>query len=136
MSDAKDRRPSAARRLYRARDGLLLGVCKGVADYLFISAWLVRVIVALLFLATGFWPAGVIYLLLGIFLSKAPLPGREAYGDSDGAASSFPSGGARTALLRDLRERIQRLDGRVRRMEDAVTRSSFDWEARLRKPGS
>lgn len=108
-------------RLCRAGDGMLLGVCKGVADYLDISVGLVRILVLALLFATGFLPVTAAYVLAGLLLPKAP----------PAAAAEDFSSSART--LRDIQDTMERLDGRIRRMEDAVTCSSFDWEERLRR---
>lgn len=110
----------ASYRLYRAEDGMVLGVCKGVADSLDISAGLVRILLLVLLFATGFLPVTAVYVLAGLLLPKAPPAATEAFS-------------SRAETLRDIRDTMERLDGRIRRMEDAVTRSSFDWEERLRR---
>lgn len=120
-----DNRNPEPRRLYRSRSGLIFGVCKGVAEYLGIGTGLVRFITIVLFLATGFWPVGVIYLALGLVLDKAPPPTPEP---------NTSSALSRAEKLRELHKRMEQLDGRIRRMEDTVTRPSFDWEKRLRRP--
>lgn len=123
--DPGDNRNPEPRRLYRSRNGLILGVCKGLAEYLGIGTGLVRFIAVVLFLTTGFWPVGVIYLALGLVLDKAPQPNPEP------GASPLLS---RAEKLRGLQKRMEQLDGRIRRMEDTVTHPSFDWEKRLRRP--
>ncbi len=60
------------RRLYRSRNGLLLGVCRGVAEYFNLSVGWTRVLVFVIFLCTGFWPVGALYLLAALLLKKAP----------------------------------------------------------------
>jgi phage shock protein C len=42
--------------LHRSRDGVILGVCRGIADYFDFSVFWTRVTVVILFLLTGFWP--------------------------------------------------------------------------------
>ncbi|MCW8845930.1 MAG: PspC domain-containing protein [Gammaproteobacteria bacterium] len=59
--------------LYRdSENGMLLGVCAGVADYLDTSVLLVRV-VAVLVLIFLFIPAVLSYLIAGLLLREPPL---------------------------------------------------------------
>jgi phage shock protein C len=57
------------RGLYRSRDGILFGVCKGIADYFDISVFWTRVITLAAFIFTGFCPVGIAYIL-AVFLMK------------------------------------------------------------------
>lgn len=59
-------------RLYRAKHGILMGVCKGVARRLSVSSGLVRLLTLLLFVFTGFFPVGLVYIILGLFLPVEP----------------------------------------------------------------
>lgn len=58
------------RRLYRTRDGVLAGVCGGVARFFGLDASLVRIatLILILFGGLSFW----IYILLWIVVPKAP----------------------------------------------------------------
>jgi phage shock protein C len=47
---------------------LVFGVCQGVADWLGIPAWPLRVAMIIALIATGFYPAGVAYLVLAILM--------------------------------------------------------------------
>lgn len=60
------------RRWLRSPDGMIAGVCSGLARRLGVSRTLVRVVTFLAFLSTGFWPVGAIYLLLAILLPAGP----------------------------------------------------------------
>lgn len=60
-------------RLYRSRNGLILGVCRGLADYFNLSVKWVRIIAIVLFIFTGFWPTGVIYLLAAFVMKPEPI---------------------------------------------------------------
>lgn len=54
------------RALRRSRNGILLGVCQGLADWLEIPAWPLRLGVVIAFFASGFWPIGALYLVAAI----------------------------------------------------------------------
>ena len=61
------------RRMYRDNEnGLLMGVCAGLADYFGFNLSVVRVVAALL-LILAFVPTAVIYVLAGILLREKPL---------------------------------------------------------------
>lgn len=58
------------RRLRRSRNGLLLGVCQGFADWLEIPTWPIRIAVIIAFIVSGFFPIGVLYLGAAIFMKR------------------------------------------------------------------
>ncbi|MBD5067903.1 MAG: PspC domain-containing protein [Alistipes sp.] len=59
-----------ANRLYRTRDGIVAGVCGGVADYFGLDRSLIRIATAILILFGGLslW----VYIILWIIMPKAP----------------------------------------------------------------
>ncbi len=61
------------RRIYRSRRGILFGVCRGLAEHFGLSVFWVRIAVLLVFVFTGFWPIGVIYIIAGLLLKPAPV---------------------------------------------------------------
>ena len=63
---------SKGKRLYRSRDGLLFGVCRGIAEWKDLPVGWVRFFTILAFMSTGFFPVGLIYLLAGLFLPIEP----------------------------------------------------------------
>lgn len=116
-------------RLYRARDGMILGVCQGLARYRDLPVAAVRVAVILLTVSTGFWPGVALYFLAGFLMAPEPALTPENPQESD-FYSRFQ--GSRAVALEELRTKMERLDGRLRRMEDKVTQPGFDWESRMR----
>lgn len=58
--------------LYRSRDGIIAGVCAGLAEYLDLSVFWVRVVAVALLLCSGFWPIGALYLIAALMMKKAP----------------------------------------------------------------
>ena len=114
--------------LYRSRDGIILGVCRGVADYFDFSAFWIRAILIVVFIFTGFWPVIGIYILAAILMKSAPgLPGEKD--------SKRKYHGSYRRTGRETSERIKRkwrhLEKRIRQMEDKVTSREFDWNNRF-----
>jgi phage shock protein C len=110
------------RRLYRSRSGLLLGVCKGIADYLDISVFWTRVVALALLFFTKFLP------IVGLYILAALLIKREPYTHLDDDLQ-----GSRSMALRRLRRAFDNLERRIRRMEDTATTKEYDWERRFNR---
>ena len=117
------------RGLYRSRHGALLGVCRGLAEYFDFSVTWVRVITIVAFIFTGFWPVGVLYLILALIMKPAPvvLPQSE---DEEEFYHSYAD--SRKMALGRLKRTYEGLENRLRRMEDVVTSRDFDWEQRAK----
>ena len=111
--------------LYRSRNGILFGVCRGFADRFNLSVFWVRVLTVIGFLVTGLWPVGVVYLLAALLMQPEPrtmgLPEEEA-----------PAYGRGPGLGRRMHGVYLSLDRRIQRLESVVTDRERDWEARLR----
>lgn len=116
--------------LYRARDGMILGVCQGIARYRDLPVLAVRVAMVLLTVFTGFWPGVALYFLAGFLMEPEPVLAPQSPQESE-FYTRFR--GSRPVALRELRDKMERLDARLRRMEDKVTQPGFDWEARIRR---
>ncbi|MDC7239769.1 MAG: PspC domain-containing protein [Spirochaetales bacterium] len=106
------------RRLYRSRDGKVMGVCQGIADWMGVQAGYVRLVVVLAFLITGFFPVGVAYIAAGIFLPEEPAgfgeePRRDRYDN----------------IRRDFND----LKDKVKNMEERVFDKERDWDDRFRR---
>ena len=116
------------RGLYRSRNGILLGVCRGVADYFDFSVFWIRAVVVVLLLCTGFWPIVGIYILAALLMKSDPAT-------SAGSQPKRRSGGRHRTTRNDTAERLKRkwkhLEKRIRRMEDKVTSREFDWNSRF-----
>lgn len=117
------------RGLYRSRNGAIAGVCQGLAEHFDFSVFWLRTTVVIIFLLSGFWPVGALYFLAILLMKPEPVrpfssPGEEEFYDS---YLRSPQGAASR-----LRQRFERLDRRIRRMEDTVTSRDFDWERKMR----
>lgn len=127
--DASREWPGTGRRtLYRARDGKLMGVCKGLAQHFGMSVFMVRALFVAAALFTGFWPVVGLYVLAGLVMKPRPVLQPADAGERDFYGSYVSS---RAEALRRLKEKFDRLEGRIRRMEDVVTRRDFDWDRRF-----
>ena len=113
---------------YRSPHRIILGVCRGVADYFDFSVFWIRAIAVILFICTGFWPIVGVYILAALLMKPSP-------SQSTGTASKQKTGGrhCRTAneAAEHLRRKWKHLDQRIRRMEDKVTSREFDWDLRF-----
>ncbi|MFO7957333.1 MAG: envelope stress response membrane protein PspC [Candidatus Brocadiia bacterium] len=113
---------------YRARDGMILGVCKGIADYFGMSAFWVRIIALLILLLSGIWPIVALYLLAALIMKPEPVLPFESEADEE-FYNSFTS--SREMALHRLKRTFDRLDRRIRRMESIVTSREREWRRRL-----
>jgi phage shock protein C len=116
------------RGLYRSRDGIILGVCRGVADYFDFSAFWIRAILIVVIILTGFWPVIGIYLVAALLMKSEPgVPGKNR--------PKRNQRGCYRRTGRETSERLKRkwrhLEKRIRRMEDKVTSREFDWNSRF-----
>ncbi|MEA4858772.1 MAG: envelope stress response membrane protein PspC [Solidesulfovibrio sp.] len=117
--------------LYRSRSGLLLGVCKGLARFLDVPVFWLRVLVLVLTPFTGIWPMVAAYLIAGFVIKPEPVIAP----DSDEERAFYDDYvTSRANALTRVKRRFERLDKRIRRLEDHVTSREFDFDRRLRHP--
>ncbi|NJB67841.1 phage shock protein C [Desulfobaculum xiamenense] len=115
--------------LYRSRNAVFLGVCQGLANHFDISVFWLRFFTVLLVLFTGLWPGVFLYFMAAIIMRREPVvpvhsPSEREFYDSYARSRSLALG--------RLREKFERLERRIRRAEDIVTSSDFQWERRMR----
>jgi phage shock protein C len=115
--------------LYRARDGVFLGVCKGVARHFDIPVNLLRAVVLILFFVTGVWPVGLLYLIAAMIMRMEPAV---PFSNEDERTFYDTYSSSRTGALQRMKRSFDNLDRRLRRMEDVVTSRDFEWERRMR----
>ena len=115
--------------LYRSRDGILLGVCRGVAEYFDMSVFWVRMAVVLVFLLSGFWPVIGIYLVAAFFMRPNPVRPIETEDEQEFYDSYVHS--PRSAAQR-LKRQFENLERRIRRMESTVTGKDYEWERKFK----
>ncbi len=115
--------------IHRAPDGMLLGVCKGIAQSRNLPVPAVRLAVVALTMITGFWPGIALYILTAALMEASAPQG----GVSEEERFRPDPRAERARLMRDLKERILRMDKRIQRMEDQVVRPDFHWDKRWDK---
>ena len=114
--------------IYRSRDGVLLGVCKGLADHYDLSVFWVRLGLVIAFLLSGFWPVIGIYIVASLLMKPRPVKPIETAEEQEFYDSYVNS--PRSAAQR-LRRKYENLERRIRRMEDKVTGRDFEWERKF-----
>lgn len=115
------------RGLYRSRRGVILGVCRGLAEHLDFSVFWMRVIVAVVSFFT--FPFSVVaYFIVAILMKPEPVVPFESISDREFYDSYAAS---RPLALHRLRQTYESLDRRICRIESIVTSRDFDWEKRL-----
>ena len=126
----KDRRIKRSNGLYRSRHGVLLGVCRGVADYFDLNVVWIRILVVALLIVTGLWPMAGIYLIAALMMKPAPVRPISSDDEREFYHSYVhsPEGAAQR-----IRRRARDLERRIRRLEDSVTSREFDWDRRIRE---
>ncbi len=115
-------------RLYRSRDGMIFGVCKGLAKHFDISAFWLRIALVVGFFMTGFFSIIIAYIVMALVIKLEPViqPKSEAEEEFYQSYSSSGSLG-----LSRLKSKFDSLDQRIRRIESYVTNKAYDWERRL-----
>ena len=114
--------------LHRSRNGMILGVCRGLAEYFDLSVFWVRVAAIILFLITGFWPTGILYFVAAFIMKPEPVIPIESDDEQEFYESYVRS---KDMAVDRIKRRYENLERRIQRMEHTVTKPEFDWEKRL-----
>ena len=118
------------RPLYRSRRGMILGVCRGIAEYLNFSVFWTRVIALGILVFTGFWPVTGLYFVAALLMKPEPVVPIENDADCEFYYSYTSS---RRMALQRLKSAYDQLDRRIQRMENVVTSREYDWDQRLKR---
>jgi phage shock protein C len=122
-------RHSRNRRLYRSRNGVILGVCQGIADYFDFNVFWLRMITVVVLLLSGLWPVAGIYIAAYLLMKPEPV---RPFG-SDREREFYDSYvHSRGSASRRLKRRYENIERRIRRMEDTVTAREFDWDRKMK----
>lgn len=116
------------RGLYRSRRGVIFGVCRGIAEYFDFSVVWVRLLTVFLLLVTGIWPVAGLYFLAALIMKPEPVIPIDSEEEQEFYDSFTHS---RHHAVNRLKRRFERLERRIRRMEDVVTSKEFDWDQRF-----
>jgi phage shock protein C len=116
--------------IYRSRNGVIFGVCRGLAEHFNFSILWARVIAVIFLFVTGFWPAIGIYLIAALLMKPAPVIPIKTEAEQEFYDSYANS---RHLAARRIKRRYENLERRIRRMEHIVTAREFDWDEKLSK---
>ena len=114
--------------LYRSRSGVILGVCRGLAEYFDFSVFWTRTIVVVLLFITGLWPITGLYFLGALLMKPEPVIAIESEEERE-FYDSYASSRHRAAQR--LKRRYKNLERRIQRMEHVVTSKEYNWENRI-----
>ena len=115
--------------IYRSRNGIIFGVCRGLADYFDFSVFWSRAIAIIFFIVSGFWPAIGLYLVAAVLMKPAPVIPLATEAEKEFYDSYTNS---RHLAAQRIKRRYENLEKRLQRMEHIVTAREFDWDERLR----
>ena len=113
---------------YRSRQGVIFGVCRGLAEHLGLNVFWVRVLTVAAFIFTSFWPVGILYVVLGLLMKPEPVLPLADESDAEFYQSYASS---RTLALQRLKRTYDSLDRRIQRIESIVTAPGFYWDRRF-----
>ena len=116
------------RGLYRSRNGVFAGVCRGLAEYFDFSVFWLRLMTLLVIVFSGIWPGLIVYFIAALVMKPEPIRPFATDAEEDFYDDYVNS---RYKASRRLKRRYENLDRRIRRMEDTVTGREFDWEKRM-----
>ena len=117
-------------RIYRSRNAVIFGVCRGLAEHFDFSVVWARVIAIFFLFVTGFWIAIGIYLIAALLMKPAPVIPIKTEAEQEFYDSYANS---RHLAAQRIKRRYENLERRIRRMEHIVTAREFDWENKLSK---
>lgn len=116
------------RPLYRSRKGWIFGVAKGLANYADLPVFWIRLALVAALVFTGFFPVAFIYVLAAFLMKPEPVLPPQTDDDWE-FYNSYTS--SRAMAIGRLKNKLDQLERRTRRVESAVTARAFDWEHRL-----
>jgi phage shock protein C len=128
MRSRREHRRRRYRSLYRSRNGIIMGVCKGIADQYEIPVFWLRVGVVFLTITTGIWPVLLVYFALAFYAKPEPVIPFENESDNEFYGSYTNS---RSMALHRIKKKFEQLQNRLRRMEDVVTSREFSWDMKM-----
>lgn len=116
------------------------GVCAGIADYFDWDTTIVRVVWVAATILTGFWPMIVGYIVAAWMVDEKPrgLTYRDDSRYAEARAEideTRRAGYRRTVHFGDVKNRFDRVEDRLRTMEQVVTSREFQMDRELRGLG-
>ena len=124
MSNTHENKP---RGLYRSRHGIILGVCRGLAEFLDISIFWTRV-VALVLLFMSFGWAVIGYIIAALLMKPEPVIPFQRDEDEEFYTTCVSSRGLAVSRLK---RTYDNLNKRIARIESIVTSRDYQWDKRF-----
>jgi phage shock protein C len=118
--------------LHRSRNGIILGVCRGIAEYFDFSVFWVRTIAVIIMFLSGLWPIIGIYFIMALVMKPEPVIPIQSDDEQEFYDSYLHS---RKRATDRLKRRYENLERRIRRMEHTVTSREYDWNNRMNSRG-
>lgn len=115
--------------LYRSREGVILGVCRGLSNYFDFSLFWTRMIFVVILLISGLWPILGLYILAALLMKPEPV---SPFENEDEREFYDSYAGSRSRAVHRIKRRYESLERRIRRLEDGVTSREFDWDRKLK----
>ena len=104
---------------YRSEEGVFLGLCKGLAEWRDLPVFWVRFAFIILSVITGLFPIAVIaYIVMSFIIPKAP-------------EKAFQSPPTLAPKIKSVKQMLEALERRTRRVEEAVVNRENDWDRRF-----
>lgn len=113
---------------FRAKDGVIFGVARGVADHFGWSVGLVRLILILSAIFLFMWPTIIIYLIAAVIMSPAPDGRLDTQEERDIWLQTQLDP---AAAMEQLARRAGAVEKRLRRLEDYVTSRDYAWSRKM-----
>lgn len=114
---------------FRAKDGVIFGVAKGLADHFHWSVGLVRLIIILSAVFLFLWPTIIAYLVAALLMSPAPEGQLDSQEERDIWLQTQLDPGA---AMEQLARRAGTVEKRLRRLEDFITSREYAWSRKMR----
>lgn len=114
---------------FRAKDGVIFGVAKGLADYFGWSVGIVRLVLILATIFLFFWPTIILYLLAAMIMSPEPNGRLNSPEERDIWLQTQLDP---AAAMEQLSRRASSLEKRLRRIEDFVTSKDYLWLKKMK----
>ena len=119
------------RRLTRSNNKMIAGVCAGIAEYF---GWNVKLLRAALVISVLLGAGAMIVVYLILWYVMDPIESdHSAQGSGYDGGGSGSSGGARRPSMAEVQMRFERLDARLRGIEECVTDKEFELRRELKK---
>lgn len=110
------------------KNGKISGVCAGLANYLSVEVWLIRILVVSAALLGGSFLILLVYIALTLMLEKQPVQYDETIKTQQEhklKSKPWQQGQSPDALLDTLERDFDQLEGKIRSMEAYVTSDTF-----------